>query len=140
MLAASPSQQEVHMTRLGFVILYTRDVARKMAFYERAFGMEKKHLADKEVYGEMHGEVPLQFVQEDFVRTQVKDFVASRADRPPAAIEIGFLFDDVPAAYQRAIEAGCTPVGAPEKKPWGPVIGFVRDDEGVLIELCSTRA
>jgi catechol 2,3-dioxygenase-like lactoylglutathione lyase family enzyme len=56
------------MSQIGFVILYTRDVAKKTAFYERAFGMQKKYLAGKEVFGEMHGDVPLQFVQEDFAR------------------------------------------------------------------------
>jgi hypothetical protein len=28
------------MAQLGFVILYTRDVVKKMAFYERAFGLQ----------------------------------------------------------------------------------------------------
>ena len=128
------------MPGLGFVILYTRDVARKMAFYERAFGMKRKYLAEKEVFGEMEGEVPLQFVREDFVKTEVQDFVPSRPDRSPAAIELGFLLKDVPAAYARAMEAGCISVSAPQKKPWGSVVAFVRDDEGVLVELCSPRA
>jgi lactoylglutathione lyase len=127
------------MAQMGFVILYTRDVAKKIAFYERAFGLEKKSLAPGEVYGEMHGDVPLQFVKEDFASNYVREFVANRLERPPAAIEIGFLLDDVPAAYQRAIDAGCTSVAPPEKRPWGPTIAFVRDDEGVLIELCSRR-
>ena len=127
------------MSQLGFVILYTRDVANKMAFYERAFGMQKKFLADQGVYGEMDGEVPLQFVQEDFAGGYVSDFVPNRAERPPAATEIGFLCEDAPAAYQRAIDAGCTSISPPAKRPWGPTIAFVRDDEGVLIELCSLR-
>ena len=83
------------MSQLGFVILYTRDVANKMAFYERAFGMQKKYVAEKEVFGEMDGEVPLQFVQEDFARGYVSDFVPNRAERPPAAAELGFLCEDV---------------------------------------------
>jgi len=127
------------MIQLGFVILYTRNVAKKMTFYERAFGLQKKRLTEREVYGEMHGEVPIQFVQEDFAKVYVPDFVANRPERPPAAIEIGFLLDDVLAAYQRAIDAGCTSVAPPEKRPWGPTIAFVRDDEGVLVELCSTH-
>ncbi len=125
------------MNRIGFIIVYTRDVAKKIAFYERAFDMKKKSIADKGIYGEMEGDVPLQFVQEDFARTQVNDFATNRADRTPAGIELGFLLEDVPGAYQRAIEAGCTPVQPPEKKPWGPTVAFVRDDEGVLVELCS---
>jgi lactoylglutathione lyase len=125
------------MAQLGFVILFTRDVVKKMAFYERAFGLQQKRLADGNVYGEMHGDVPLQFVQEDFARGYVPDFEANRLERPPAAMEIGFLLDDVPAAYDRAIDAGCTSVAPPAKRPWGPTIAFVRDDEGVLVELCS---
>jgi lactoylglutathione lyase len=100
--------------------LYTRDVAKKMAFYGRAFGMQKGRLADKEVYGEMlGGDVKLQFVQEEFARRYVPDFLPNRLERPAAGVEIGFLFDDVAAAYHRAIDAGCTSVAAPEKRPWG---------------------
>ena len=71
------------MTPLGFVIMYTRNVADKMAFYERAFGMQKAALADKAVYGEMlGGDVKLQFVQEDFARHYMPDFVPNRLERP----------------------------------------------------------
>jgi lactoylglutathione lyase len=127
------------MAQLGFVILYTRDVTKKMAFYERAFGLQRGNLSPQGEYGEMHGDVPLQFVQEDFARSYVPDFVANRLEGRPAAIEVGFLLDDVPAAYQRAIDSGCTSVAPPEKRPWGPTVAFVRDDEGVLVELCSKR-
>jgi hypothetical protein len=74
------------MAQLGFVILYTRDVAKKMAFYERAFGLQKGRLAPQEEYGEMHGDVPLQFVQEDFARAYVPDFVANRPERPAGGL------------------------------------------------------
>jgi lactoylglutathione lyase len=128
------------MTPLGFVIMYTRNVADKMAFYERAFGMQKGALADKAVYGEMlGGDVKLQFVQEDFARNYVPDFVPNRLERPAPGIEIGFIFDDVAAAYHRAIDIGCTSVAAPEKRPWGPTIAFVRDDEGVLVEMMQAQ-
>jgi lactoylglutathione lyase len=129
------------MTKLGFVIMYTRDVAKKVAFYDRAFGMQKGRIADKEVYGEMlGGDVKLQFVQEEFARRYVPDFLPNRLERPAAGVEIGFLFDDVAAAYHHAIDAGCTSVAAPEKRPWGPTIAFVRDDEGVLVEMMQAQA
>jgi hypothetical protein len=35
------------MAQMGFVILYTRDVAKKIAFYERAFGLEKKRVSPR---------------------------------------------------------------------------------------------
>jgi hypothetical protein len=89
------TQAEKEVPQLGFVILYTSDVAR----------------------------------------AYVSDFVANRLDRPPAAIEIGFLLDDVLAAYQRAIDAGFTSVTPPEKRPWGPTIAFVPRQRG-----CARRA
>jgi len=124
------------VTQLSFVIMYTRDVASKMAFYERAFGMQQGRLADTGVYGEMlGGDVKVQFVQEDFARQYVPNFLPNRLERPAPGIEIGFIFNDVATAFQRAIDAGCTSVAAPAKRPWGPTIGFVRDDEGVLVEM-----
>jgi hypothetical protein len=42
-----------------------------------------------------------------------------RAERSPVGIELGFLFDDVPAAYQRGIAARGTSVSPPAKRPWG---------------------
>jgi uncharacterized glyoxalase superfamily protein PhnB len=58
----------------------------------------------------------------------------------PAGIELGFLFDDAPAAYQRAIAAGCTSVVAAREAAVGATIELVRDDEGVLVELCTPRS
>jgi lactoylglutathione lyase len=85
------------------------------------------------------GDVKLQFVKEDFARRYVPDFVPNRLERPAPGIEIGFVFDDVAAAYHRAIDKGCTSVAAPEKRPWGPTIAFVRDDEGVLVEMMQAQ-
>lgn len=124
-------------TNLGFVILYTQDVARKIAFYERAFGVAKKVIHGDGVYGEVEGPTSLGFAREDFVRGNGVEFTPSRRGEPPAGMEIGFIFDDVPAAYRRAVEAGCTPVSPPTRKPWGQTVSYVRDDEGVLVEICS---
>jgi len=44
---------------------------------------------------------------------------------------------DVPAAYARAVGAGCTPVVAPTDKPWGQTVSYVRDLNGCLVELAS---
>lgn len=125
------------MTRLGFVLLYTPDVATKVAFYERAFGMERKYVAADGEYAQMAGELPLGFVDEAFARKNGAEFVVSRKGQPPAGIEIGFVFDDVAAAYRRAVDAGCAAVQPPAEKPWGQIVAYVRDDDGVLVELCT---
>jgi catechol 2,3-dioxygenase-like lactoylglutathione lyase family enzyme len=125
------------MTKLGLVILYTPDVAKKIAFYEKAFGVERKFVSDEGAYGELAGDVPLGFVAEEFARKSAGDFVPLRTGAKPNGFEIGFIFDDLRPAFDRAVKAGCTPVLEPTEKPWGQTVAYVRDDDGVLVELCT---
>jgi catechol 2,3-dioxygenase-like lactoylglutathione lyase family enzyme len=124
-------------TRLGFCILYTPDVSAKVAFYERAFGMERKFVAEGESYAEMKGPPPLGFASEAQAGALAGEFARSRRDAPPAACEIGFIVDDVAAAYARAVEAGAIALHAPEQKPWGQTVAYVRDCDGALVEICT---
>ena len=39
------------------------------------------------------------------------------------------------AAYARAVEAGAAPLAEPAVKPWGQTVAYVRDPDGVLVEL-----
>ncbi|HEV7516808.1 MAG TPA: lyase, partial [Thermoanaerobaculia bacterium] len=39
--------------------------------------------------------------------------------------------------YARAVEAGAAPVSQPATKPWGQDVAYVRDLDGVLIEIAS---
>ena len=125
------------MTRLGFVLLYTPSVPDKIAFYERAFGVERKYIAENGAYGELAGAIPLAFVKEEFALGNGTDFVPARRANKPAAVEVGFVFDDVDAAYRRAVAAGATAVSPPAQKPWGQTVAYVRDDDGVLVEICT---
>lgn len=45
--------------------------------------------------------------------------------------------DDLPAAYKQALIAGAGAVAEPVTKPWGQIVAFVRDRDGILAELCS---
>jgi uncharacterized glyoxalase superfamily protein PhnB len=110
------------MQKLGFVLLYTKDVPAKLAFYARAFGTEKAFLSPTATYGQIAGDVPIGF---------------AAVPEPPAKVEVGFIVDDVDAAYRRALEAGCAAHAAPEDKPWGQRVAYVKDDDGVLVEICT---
>ncbi|MCU0696313.1 MAG: SRPBCC family protein [Myxococcaceae bacterium] len=126
---------------LGGLILYTRDVAKKVAFYEAAFGVEVLSRAPGHVYVQLAGAVPLGFTAESFAQTALPLAMhPSRADAPPPAMELMFVVADVAAAFQRAVKAGATPVVEPTTKPWGQEVSYVRDDDGVLVELCSPWA
>jgi uncharacterized glyoxalase superfamily protein PhnB len=52
-------------------------------------------------------------------------------------IELALVTDDVEAAFARAVAAGATPVKNPEVMPWGQTVSYVRDANGVLVEICT---
>ncbi len=52
-------------------------------------------------------------------------------------VKLGLVTEDVAGAYARAVDAGATPLKEPAEKPWGQTVGYVRDLNGVLIEICS---
>ena len=122
--------------RLGYAILYVADVPATVAFYEQAFGLTRR-MVHEGVYGEMEtGATRLAFAARDFVRGLIPLGFAESADVPPP-VEIGLVTDDVPAAFAQALAAGARAVKPPETKPWGQVVGYVRDNNGFLVELCS---
>ena len=50
---------------------------------------------------------------------------------------IGFVTDDVDAAYKKAIAAGAIEVAPPESKPWGQTVSYVREINGFLVGINS---
>lgn len=51
--------------------------------------------------------------------------------------EISFLTKDVNRSLEAALKAGAELITAPEPKPWGQTIAYVRDFNGILIEIGS---
>ena len=123
--------------KLGFCIRYVRDVEQTIAFYERAFGMERKMIVEGGGYGELKGPPALGFASEAQAESLVGAFARSRPDAKPQASELGFIVDDVAAAFERAVAAGAVAVTKPVKKPWGQTVAYVRDPDGHLVELCT---
>jgi lactoylglutathione lyase len=125
--------------KFGYTIVYVGDVAASLAFFERAFGLARRFLHESGDYGELDtGATTLAFVSHATARDNLgHDFVAADASARPLGIEIGLLTDDVPAACQRAVAAGATPLKAPAVKPWGQTVAYVRCPDGTLVELCT---
>lgn len=125
--------------KLGYTILYVADVSKTLEFYETAFELKRRFLTPDSNYGELEtGDTRLAFGAVEFVRTLLPiSFLESRlADLPPP-LEIGFVTDDVQTAYSRAVSAGAVAVKPPTEKPWGQVVGYVRDLNGFIVEICS---
>lgn len=128
--------------KLAYTILYVPDVARALAFYETAFGLETRFLHESGHYAEMEtGATALAFASYDMARANLPNgFRESDPTAAPGNVEIVFTTSDVQAAFEVAVEAGAASLVQPQTKPWGQTVGYLRDPEGNLIELASPMA
>jgi catechol 2,3-dioxygenase-like lactoylglutathione lyase family enzyme len=125
--------------RFGYTIVYVADVPAALAFYRRAFGFETRFLHESEGYGELEtGGTALAFAAHAVASGNLPGGYTPLADgAKPAGMEVGFVTDDVPAAFARAVAAGATPLSPPATKPWGQTVAYVRAPEGTLVEICT---
>jgi catechol 2,3-dioxygenase-like lactoylglutathione lyase family enzyme len=126
--------------KFRYALVYVQDVAASLRFYEKAFGLKARFLAEGGQYGELEveGPVSLGFVANAQAAGNLPEgFLANNPKARPGGFEIGLVVDDVQAAFAKAVKAGASPAAAPATKPWGQTIAYVRDRDGVLVELCS---
>ena len=125
---------------LGYVLIYVADVRAAVDFYERAFGLTTRFVADGDQYAEMEtGATALGFVARALAERNLAPGTIAFSSRaqPAPAVEIALVTDDVAAAVARALAAGAELVAAPKAKPWGQTVAYVRDLDGLLVELCT---
>ncbi|WP_338148171.1 VOC family protein [Neoroseomonas eburnea] len=114
------------------------DLAATVAFCTTALGLAPRFVHDSGSYGEMEtGATALAFVAESLIDEQGATFRRTRPGETPPAMEIALVTEDVGAAFAHAVAAGAVPLMPPREKPWGQVLGYVRDINGALVELCS---
>lgn len=125
--------------KFGYTILYVKDVPQSVAFYEDAFGLTRGFVHEAGMYAEMEtGATTLAFVANGLAKTNLPGgFVPNDPKTKPGGFEIAFVTDDVKGAWERALRAGATPVAGPVSKQWGQIVAFVRDRDGVTVELCT---
>lgn len=125
--------------RFGYTILYVEDVERAVSFYEEAFGLERRFVHESGQYAEMEtGQTALAFASVELGESNLP--AGFRKNDPiglPAGIEIAFVSEDVDAAFEAATKAGAARVAEPTTKPWGQKVAYVRDLDGVLVEIGS---
>jgi uncharacterized glyoxalase superfamily protein PhnB len=127
--------------KLAYVILYVADVAETVAFYERAFGIERRFVHEAGQYAEMEtGATALAFAAEELASSHVQQFHRNRAENDPAGAEVAFVTANVAESFERAVAAGASPIAPPAQKPWGQTVSYVRDCNGFLVEICSAIA
>ncbi|MEM8556721.1 MAG: VOC family protein [Bacteroidota bacterium] len=125
--------------RLGYTILYVPDVARTVAFYEAAFDLDRRFEHPAGDYAEMEtGATVLAFAADALAASNFEAaYRPADPTAPPPALELAFVTDDVAGAFARAVEAGAAVLAAPAQKPWGQTVAYVRDHNGVIVELCT---
>jgi lactoylglutathione lyase len=125
--------------RFGYAILYVRDVAASLDFYERAFGQRRRFLHESGEYGELEtGGTALAFAALDLAASNLPDrFRPAPTAKSAPPFEVCFVTDDVAASFERAVREGAEPVTEPQRKPWGQDVAYVRDQDGTLVEIAS---
>lgn len=130
------------MVKFGYTIVYVADVNEALSFFEKAFGMTRKFITEENDYGELDtGETTLAFASHDLGSSNFNGgYISGSASEKPLGTEIALVTHDVNAIHSAALSHGATELKAPEKKPWGQVVSYVRCPSGILVELCTSVA
>ena len=125
--------------KYAYTILYVQDVAKTIEFYKNVFEFEQKMLTPENDYGEIKsGETTLAFANIELGNSNLKDgFIQSSLKEKPFGFELAFTTSDVNKLMQVAISNGATILSDAVVKPWGQTVGYVRDINGFVIEICS---
>jgi len=115
-------------------VLYVDDVNAVVDFYGRAFGLKVRFSDEALGYTELEmGASILAIASHALGEMLMPDHYRRPIDGQHASIEIGFLTDDVPAAFAKAIAEGATQITPPRRMPWGLEVAYVRAPEGTLV-------
>lgn len=127
------------MIKYAYTILYVKDVEKTVSFYEQAFGFQRKFVTPEQDYGELvSGETTIAFASLELANSNLKSgFTESKPTDKPFGVELAFATEQPEALVRKAVEAGATVAAELKTKPWGQRVGYVRDINGFLIEICT---
>jgi len=125
--------------KYAYTIFYVTDVEATISFYEKAFGFSRKFITPENDYGELiTGETTIAFASLELGLSNFK-----RGYNPiipiekPVGMEMAFVTEQIDVDFQQAVEAGATIYEDVVEKPWGQKVGYLRDINGILIEICT---
>ena len=129
------------MLRLGYTVYYVPDVRKTVDFYSKAFGLRMRYMHPSGEYAEMEtGQTLLAFSGEALVKASLLgdlNYHRNRPDAAPIGAQPAFVVDDLAGAIAKAVAAGAVQITEPDAKPWGQTVAFIRDINGLLVELCT---
>lgn len=125
--------------KFGYTIVYVPSVPASLAFYEKAFGIARRFLHESGTYGELEtGATTLAFASHELAHLNFPSgHVAAHESALPLGMEIALVTPDVKGAHAKALHEGARELAAPEVKPWGQTVSYVRCPDGSVVELCT---
>ena len=123
----------------AYTIIYVENVVETIEFYKRAFGFEKKFVTPENDYGELiSGETTIAFASFKLgISNFKKGFEKIDKSKKPFGVEMAFTTENIETDFKKAIDAGATEFEPLVEKPWGQKVGYVLDNNGFLIEICT---
>lgn len=123
----------------SYTIFYVNSVQDTILFYEQAFGFQRKFITPEKDYGELlSGETTIAFASMELGRSNFKKgFQPITNTGKPIGMEMAFVTEDIENDFQRALDAGATEYEPLAQKPWGQQVGYLLDQNGILIEICT---
>ena len=125
--------------KYAYTILYVENVAETIEFYEKAFGFNRNFLTPENDYGELiSGETTIAFASIELGNSNFKSgFEKISKSEKPFGVELAFTTENIEKDFQNAINLGATEFEPITEKPWGQKVGYLIDNNGFLIEICT---
>ncbi len=122
--------------KLGYTIIYVADVPATVSFYETAFGLSRRFVHESNLYAELDtGHTTLAFAGEPMANERLCHSPEPHGELA-AGFEIALVTDNPQVGYEGHC-GGCRRGESRLLEPWGQVVGYVRDLNGCLVEICS---
>ncbi|AYQ55779.1 Glyoxalase [Bathymodiolus thermophilus thioautotrophic gill symbiont] len=127
------------MVNFGYTINYVDEVDKALSFFEKAFDIKRRFLTDEKDYGELDtGATVLAFASHKLGQSNFSGgYVSATDSKKPLGTEIVLVTNEVQLIHENAIKNGAVELKAPEVKPWGQTVSYIRCPSGILIELCT---
>jgi uncharacterized glyoxalase superfamily protein PhnB len=125
--------------KFAYAITYVEDVSKTVAFYNHAFGFEIKFITPEKDYAELiSGETTIAFASLELGMKNIPAGITPlNKKETPLATEWAFTSENIEADFQKALDNGAILTAPISTKPWGQKVGYLRDLNGFLIEICT---
>lgn len=125
--------------KYAYTIIYVENVTETIQFYEQAFGFQRKFITPEKDYGELDtGGTTISFASLELGTSNFSKGI-DKVDKTKKTIgiELAFTTEDIEVDFHNAIDHGAIIFEKIVQKPWGQKVGYLRDINGVLIEICT---